>query len=256
MNTPHLGYVSVAVGIMAMVSGCAYLTPTATTELQSESPETTSEVSSSLAASSEEPSGEATPATDGGLNDTSAATDAPTTTPPTTIPPPLGADELVLKSGGVGGALFGADPAGVIDYVSSILGSPTADTDWVDAAMLACPGTTVRRIDWGVLSLTFGDESDVSSGRAHLMAYTYGSIERFGGEPQGLLTDVALGLGATVAELREKYANVSIDSGDPDLDVPPSFFVEHDDAMVSGLLSGVDDTDVVLVIFGGSGCYG
>jgi hypothetical protein len=179
-------------------------------------------------------------------------TSTTTSTSTTTIPPPLGVDELILSDRGVGSALLGAAPDGVISYITSVLGSPTEDTGWVDpSAFFACSGTTVRRIEWGVLTLVFGDESPLASGRAHFMSYTYGAVDRLGDEPQGLRTSSEIELGSTVAELRSAHPGVDIDEGDPSVDIPPSFFVSDG---LRGLLTGVDDDDLVLVVVGGTGC--
>ena len=54
--------------------------------------------------------------------------------------------ELVLRANGLGDAVFGADPDGVIAYVTSIIGPSTVDTGWVDPLSVgACPGTEFRR---------------------------------------------------------------------------------------------------------------
>jgi hypothetical protein len=189
----------------------------------------------------------------------SETTVAPTTTSTTTststtttIPPPLGVDELILSDRGIGAALLGAAPDGVISYITSVLGSPTDDTGWVDpSTFFACSGTTVRRVEWGVLTLVFGDESPLASGRAHFMSYTYGAVDRLGDEPQELRTASGVELGSTVADLRVAHPEVSLDEGDPAVDIPPSFFVSDG---LRGLLTGIDDDDLVIVVFGGTGC--
>ena len=72
---------------------------------------------------------------------------APTTTVDETT------SALTLTETGLGEVLFGADPDGVIAYVSSLLGAPTSDTGWVDPFTIGpCIGTELRIVTWGVLS--------------------------------------------------------------------------------------------------------
>ncbi|MBS32249.1 MAG: hypothetical protein CL445_07475, partial [Acidimicrobiaceae bacterium] len=177
------------------------------------------------------------------------------TTPTTTIPEPLGVAELILTAGGLGEAAFGSEPDAVISYVSSILGSPTEDSDWTTPETFLCAGTVIREVNWGVLSLVFGDESSSASGRPHFMSYTYGLIDRLGDEPQGLVTSEGLTISNTVATLLDR-TDARLDEGDEELEIPPSFFYDRDPFPVTGLLTGTSDEDVVLVILGGSGCFG
>lgn len=191
------------------------------------------------------------------------ATDDTTTVPPTTtstttssttttIPPPLGVDELILGERGIGSALFGAAPDGVISYLTSVLGSPTDDTGWVDpSAFYACSGTTVRRVEWGVLAVVFSDDSPLASGRAHFVSFSYGAVDRLGDEPQGLRTTAGVELGSSVTDLLAAHPDAVLDEGDPSVDLPPGFFVSEG---LRGLLTGVDDDDLVIVVFGGTGC--
>jgi len=188
-------------------------------------------------------------------SETTTSTSTSTTTTTTTIPAPLGVDELILRADGIGAALFGTDPDSVVRYLTSVLGAPTDDSDWVDpSTYYACAGTVVRRVEWGVLAVMFGDESDTASGRAHLMSYTYGAVDRLGDEPRELRTSSGLTLGTTVAELRSAHPDVVLSEGDTDVDIPPSYFIPGSSPSPSGLLTGVGDDDLLLVVFGGSGC--
>ena len=160
-----------------------------------------------------------------------------------------------VTAGGLGEAAFGSEPDAVISYVSSILGSPTEDSDWTTPETFLCAGTVIREVNWGVLSLMFGDESSSASGRPHFMSYTYGLIDLLGGEPQGLVTSEGLTISNTVATLLAR-TDAQLDEGDEELDIPPSFFYDREPFPVTGLLTGTSDEDVVLVILGGSGCFG
>lgn len=190
---------------------------------------------------------------------TSPATTAPTTEPepevtepPTSTEPPV-IRELVLRESGLGSASFGAEPDGVIEYVTSFLGAPTADTDWAPTDEFAlCQGTEVRRVEWGVMRLSFGDASPAVSGRRHFYAWHYGVVGEVGGEPQGLRSGDGITVGSSVADLREAYPDVEIYEGDEEL-FPPGFEITRD---FYGLLTGTGDDDSVTEMFSGYVCAG
>ena len=161
-------------------------------------------------------------------------------------------EELVLKPDGIGLAQFGADPEGIIEYMSTILGSPSGDTGWIDPFTFAvCPGNEVRRVDWGVLSLLFSDATQVASGRRHFFAWEYGLAGQVGDEPQGLRTPGGVTLGSRVVDLRAEFPDVAVNAGDEDGSFLPNFYVSDD---FRGLLTGATDEDLVTVMFGGVGC--
>lgn len=185
-----------------------------------------------------------------------------TTTTSTTLPPtttttePLAVRELLLRGDGLGSARFGAEPEGVIDYVTSILGGNTADTGWVDPFTFADCGfgglaTVARRVDWGVLSLLFSDASVHALERRHFMGYEYGRVGQIGDEPQGLRTPGGVTLGSRVVDLLAEFPEASINPGEDDLGIPDNFYVSD---VFYGLLTGTSTDDVVTVIFGGNGC--
>ena len=190
---------------------------------------------------------------------TVAVTTVPVTEPATTTTTttePLHVQELLLLTDGLGSARFGAAPDGVIEYVQSVLGGNTGDTGWVDPFTFADCGaggaaTKARRVDWGVLSLLFSDASSFAIGRDHFIGYEYGDVGSIGDEPAGLHTPGGLGLGSRVLDLRAEFDSVSVNEGDPDVGIPPSFYVSD---VFYGLLTGTADEDVVTVIFGGYGC--
>ena len=161
-------------------------------------------------------------------------------------------EELLLEPDGIGLAQFGADPEGIIEYMSTILGSPSSDTGWIDPFTFAvCPGNEVRRVDWGVLSLLFSDATQVASGRRHFFAWEYGLAGTVGDEPQGLRTPGGVMLGSRVVDLRAEFPEVAVNAGDEDGSFLPNFYVSDD---FRGLLTGATDEDLVTVMFGGIGC--
>ena len=232
------------------MTGCAYLTPQDETLPASQG---SSASGDDVVASPAEETLDEVPDATQSVQTTITAT--PATTPTTTIPEPLGVAELILTAGGLGEAAFGSEPDAVISYVSSILGSPTEDSDWTAPETFLCAGTVIREVNWGVLSLVFGDESSSASGRPHFMSYTYGLIDRLGNEPQGLVTSEGLTISNTVATLLDR-TDARLDEGDEELEIPPSFFYDREPFPVTGLLTGTSNEDVVLVILGGSGCFG
>jgi hypothetical protein len=179
---------------------------------------------------------------------TVAATVASGTTGPP-VSEPVAVQELVLSGEGVGSSLFGTDPEAVIQYVTSILGSNTADTGWVPPDTFGfCPGSEVRRVDWGVLSLLFGDGSDYTTGRRHFMAWEYGRLGQVGDEPVGLRTAGGVTLGSRVVDVLGEFPDATLIPGDPDVELPDQFYV---DDTFTGLLSGTGEDDFVTVMFGG-----
>ncbi len=236
-----------------LVTGCAYLTPQNEDSTGLVGSSFQDSTAKSVAVTESSTSEESSSTTETEIAETTVAPTTSTST--TTIPDPLGVDELILKSDGLGEAAFGTEPESVMSYVSSILGSPTDDTDWVSPEQFSCPGTAIRRVQWGVLALMFGDESAIASGRAHFMSYTYGVIDKFGEEPTGLRTSDGVTVTDLVSSLLERI-DAQLDEGDEALDIPPSFFYEREPFPISGLLSGTADDDVVLAISSGSGCLG
>lgn len=132
---------------------------------------------------------------------TTVAPTSTTSTTSTTLPP---AARLVLAPDGLGDALFGADPGQVVSYVTSVLGAPTSDSDWVDATseFPDCPGDDLRVVRWQDLRLLFADVSPAAEGRRHFSGYVLGPPRRAAVEPAGMLTAERIGVGSTVGELR------------------------------------------------------
>ena len=177
---------------------------------------------------------------------------APTTTVvATTTTVPAGAG-LVLRGDGIGDALFGAEPEGVIDYINGVLGAPTSDSGWVSAPQRSCPGAEVRSVSWGDLALFFGDDSSVSHGRRHLFNWVYGpSPSGTAINPSGPATaaPARISVGATVAQLRAAYPLASVTPGD-DI-VGPSATISDG---LFAFLTNPTSTGVVISLVGGFGC--
>lgn len=178
---------------------------------------------------------------------TSTTVDTSSTTSTSTIPAVSGLD---LSADGLGEESFGAESTGVIAYVESILGSPTHDTGWIDpvATGVACPGTEVRHVTWGDLSLFFTDQSSVTSGLRHFAAYTYGPAAGPFIDPFGLSIEGAISVGDTVDELLAAYPDAVVN--DDELGGASFHIVEG----LGGFLTGISGGDTITTFVGGFGC--
>lgn len=157
---------------------------------------------------------------------------------------------LVLSGEGIGTAGFGAEPVGVMSYVSSFLGEPTNDTGWIDPLSIgACPGTELRLVSWGVLTLLFGDVSTVLQGRRHFVAYTYGVEGEVGAAPVGLVTSRSVAVGSRVVDVVAAYPAATLN---PEDDFTAPFFYVNDN--LRGFLTGLTDDSTVTTILGGVNC--
>ena len=234
-----LGFAAFAVSSV-LVAACSSSSPGSST--------TATDVSSTSAASTT--TAAPTTTVSASTTTTAAATNT-TVAPATTTTVPVGA-ALTLRSDGIGDALFGAEPESVIDYVNGVLGAPTTDSGWVSAPERTCPGTEVRSLSWGDLSLLFGDQSTVSSGRRHFFNWSYGPA-RAGAVivPAGVTTAAPgrIGVGSTVAQLRAAYPTAIISAGDEI--VGPSAAISDG---LFAFLSNPMSTGVVISLVGGFGC--
>ncbi|MEQ1873166.1 MAG: hypothetical protein ABL953_05505 [Ilumatobacteraceae bacterium] len=179
---------------------------------------------------------------------TSSTVAASTTSTTSTIPAVLGLD---LSAEGLGGESFGADAAGVIAYVESILGSPTSDTGWVDTGGMVCFGTETRDVRWGDLSLSFGDESPFAVGLRHFYFYTYGPAAGEFVVPFGLSVEGGISIGDTVDELLAAYPSAVI-AFEEEMDAAVFYIVDG----LTGFLTGTSGSDTITTFVGGFGCGG
>ena len=178
-----------------------------------------------------------------------AAPTTSTTLPPTTTTAPAGA-RLSLLPDGIGDARFGAVPDDVTAFISGILGTPTKDTGWVDAASRTCQGSQVRFVSWGDLTLQFGDESNIATERQHFYYWTFGPPSGTSISPAGLMTPERIGIGSTVAQLRAAYPAAQFIEGD-DLNTPRAILPSG----VVAYLTDTSDAGAITVMNGGQpGC--
>jgi hypothetical protein len=182
---------------------------------------------------------------------TTSTTSTTTTTvaTSTTVADPA-VSELLLSGDGIGTAGFGADPDGVVEYINSYLGPPSNDTGWIDPLTIGlCSGDELRQVSWGVLTLLFGDVSEVVQGRRHFFGYGYGEQGEIGNAPVGLQTTRGVTIGSRVVDVRAAYPAATIN---PEDDFTPPFFFVNDS--LRGYLTGVSDDATVTAILGGGDC--
>jgi len=156
---------------------------------------------------------------------------------------------LPLRFDGVGDVRFGADADSAIFVVASVLGGPTDDSGWINAVSLTCPGTEVRLVSWGDLTMYFGDESTVSSGRRHFFHWSFGPPAGIEIVPKGMKTPEGIGFGSSVAEIRAAYPLVTIFGGD---ELASASALLRDDLFA--FLSDTTDEGRVTALLGGQGC--
>jgi hypothetical protein len=190
-----------------------------------------------------------------GVTDSTVA-NAPTTTP--TLPvislEPVPLSGLVLSANSLGEAQFGDEPEATIAYISSLLGSPTADTGWLDpeSEMLVCERDSFRQVEWGVLRVEFGSPSIYGPADAHFIGWDYGTDGRLGEDPEGIITGLGVGLGARIDELLAAYPTTELFEGEEG-NFPPSF---TEAGGLSGFTTGTTDSDVITVLQAGDRCGG
>jgi hypothetical protein len=178
------------------------------------------------------------------------ATLPPTTSieAPTTTTRPIGAS-LPLRFDGLGDARFGAEPADVIAAISDVLGKPTADSNWVVASQIGCPGSEARTVFWDDLKLTFGDVSNSSTGRRHFFTWSFGPPAGAAPKPAGMATVLGVTIGTSVTQIKKLYPAAKLivgnDTVTPSAQLSDGLFVYLTDTTRSG---------VVTAVLGGQAC--
>jgi hypothetical protein len=202
--------------------------------------------------------------------DGSSSEAAPATTTTADEGPPI-----VLRGDGLGALPFGAPVDEVIAGLTLRWAPPTSDTGWIQAASSpygVCPGTEMRAVGWRGFSVLFSDGPTPHgpAGQRHFFSWEYevddptryvgghprtpGPAPDEGGSRPPLHTESAISVGATVAQLRQAYGSrleLSDESGDAG---GPSFGVDLPDGSLSGSVTNLGPTGVVLTIVSGGGC--
>ena len=166
----------------------------------------------------------------------------------------------MLGDYGIGGAVFGDDPASTIAYAESILGPADLDTGWVDSFSKygTCPGPVVRGVEWqtgggGIgfaLLFTQAETDHWPGGDPHFFGYYYF------GTPAGLATESGITIGSTIGDALAGHPGSTIDdhplvigSGYWEWDVDSG-----DDGLLWGFADGTSNAATLSSINGGVTC--
>ena len=191
---------------------------------------------------------------------TTTSTTTTTTTTTTTIPPlgmvTISSAGLLLDGAGTPVLIAFDDPADeVLLELDTRIGPSDADTGWVEDPL--CDVPVVRRLTYGDVEVVLVDE-DIEDGEPGVDA-VFGQWFIFGpwATESSIWTIERIGIGSTVAEMRETYIAFSIETAiDGDLTGYFSFdFVSilQDDG-ISGLTNATSDIGVVLSMWAGTTC--
>lgn len=146
------------------------------------------------------------PTTTEAAAETTTTTTAPTTTeaPPTTVDP--GPTGLSLSPDGLGALRFGTDADTALEFLGGIFGPANADSGWVQASSSqfgVCPGTEVRGVTFGPLTVLFGDVDGDGARAFHTWTYADNGL----GDVFGLQTPSGVGLGSSQDDIAAAAAD-------------------------------------------------
>lgn len=137
---------------------------------------------------------------------------------------------------------FGTDADAAIEFLGGIFGPPTSDSGWTTAGSSpfgVCPGAEVRGVQYGPLTVLFGDVDGSESREFHTWTYSDSGI----GDVYGLMTPGGIGLGSTSSDIAASAADAEFFSDE----------VFGDTADFQQLFASLDG-DEVTFLNGGAGC--
>ena len=172
---------------------------------------------------------------------TTVADSTTTTAAATTTTSDAGQSELLLRPSGVGPVRFGSRPEPAAEFLRGALGQPTDDSGWTGSFSVfgTCPGTEVRGVSFGPLTVLFGDPN----GSREFYAWMYDAFSS--SDLFGLTTPSGIGLGSTRADIEAAHPSAEFfDDTEP---FPPS-------ANFDGFLATFDDAGVVQYLAAGMLC--
>ena len=180
-------------------------------------------------------------------------TEAPTTT--TTMAPTVEVSSEGIQAGAAW-VYFGFDDEAAIAAMTTVLGSPTHDSGWVEAFSSpygVCPAPIVRGVHWGSLVLLFTEaETDFwTAGVPHFFAYTYTD----GASPAGVTTSEGIAIGDSLGSLDAAYpGEITVEESFFD---PTVGYWSYRPARWTGMWGysdGLTFAGLITSIAGGSGC--
>jgi hypothetical protein len=158
-----------------------------------------------------------------------------------------GTSSIQLAPDGLGGLAFGTAEAQVRTALTQAFGPPDSD-DTLPAG--SCSSGATRSVSWADLHVLFGPDG---AGKLTVVGWTYGTDD----PPAApvLATGEGIGSGSTLAQLRSAYGGGVEVTKDKALGAV-RFSVQGSRYQLglSGLLTGLTDTDTVWALFAGSYC--
>ncbi len=156
---------------------------------------------------------------------------------------------VVLQPNGLQVLNFGAPPETLIPRLSSMVGSPSKDTGWIDSfsAYGTCPGEKIRVVEWNRLRAFFGD---TAFGTQKFFQWEYTRAKS--GVPSPILaTETGVTLGMTKAEVLALYPQAQIS---PWMDNLESMRLISDNGATNAHLGGTLEGGTVEYLSGGIQC--
>lgn len=157
------------------------------------------------------------------------------------------------RATGLGPIAFGTPLDEAVDGLRNRLGDPDEETAWESAVASqfgVCPGERVRGVRWGRTWALFA-EGSTRYGEESPHLFAWDAAEWFG-EGFAPRTAAGIGVGSTVAELRDTYD--SVETFPPEGPFPARFRVELDDGTIHGSLSDTGPDGRVTFLTAGQSC--
>lgn len=157
---------------------------------------------------------------------------------------------LVLDFGSPTGrsVVFGDDADITLARIGAVLGVVTSDTGWRKDN--ECEGQETRRVRWGDLEVVFTRSGDPKRGETFQQWF----VGAPGRRPDGLVTFERVGIGSTVADLKQIYRDGHLSQPVPG--DPTGLFTtkSEGDDLITGTTTNTTDTGLVLQLWAGYAC--
>ena len=110
-------------------------------------------------------------------------------------------------------------------------------------------GRAARNTSWGDLTLTFGDQSGVTSGFDHFYSWAFGPPAGALLAPAGMATPAGISVGSTVTQVQAAYPASTVFAGD---EVVASTISISEGLF--GFVTTAEPDGIVTALLGGQGC--
>jgi hypothetical protein len=164
----------------------------------------------------------------------------------------LAANGLILQFGSSNSFTlrFGDDADGTLTRLIALIGQPSADTGWKQVEL--CTGDETRRVEFNDLELVFTKNAAGAPNGSRTFQQWF--VNDPGKRPDGLVTLDRIGIGSTVADLRQVYGTalkvVQPISGD----ASGLFTTSETGTFIDGSTSGVTDKSWIRQMWAGTAC--